>query len=167
MSDPREPVFDDDNPEWTEEDFAKARPPEEFLPPEALALFKRGRGPQKAPTKQLVSLRLSPDVLERFKASGPGWQTRIDGVLREHVAGEAENGNARDAGLAAKYDEETDALFVRVAHGAVVESEEVRPGLVIDFDASGKIVGFEVLNAHERVAPGALRASAAGAHDER
>lgn len=167
MSDPREPVFDDDNPEWTEEDFAKARPPEEFLPPEALALFKRGRGPQKAPTKQLVSLRLSPGVLERFKAGGPGWQTRIDGVLRDHVAAEAEHGNVRDAGLTAQYDEETDALFVRVAQGAVVESEEVRPGLVVDFDASGKIVGFEVLNAHESVAPGALRGSAARAHDER
>lgn len=167
MSDPREPVFDDDNPEWTEEDFAKARPAEEILPPEALALFKKRRGPQKAPTKQLVSLRLSPDVLERFKASGPGWQTRIDGVLREHVADRSEPGNVRDAGLEARYDEETDALFVRVAEGAVVESEEVRPGLVIDFDASGKIVGFEVLNAHETVAPGAFPRRAAGAHDER
>ena len=167
MSDPREPVFDDDNPEWTEEDFAKARPAEEMLPPEALALFKRGRGPQKAPTKQLVSLRLSPDVLERFKADGPGWQTRIDGVLRDHVTERGADANVRDAGLAAEYDEETDALFVRVADGAVVATEEVRPGLVVDFDASGKIVGFEVLNAHERVAPGVLRRSTAGAHDER
>lgn len=165
-SDPRKYVLDEDNPEWTDEDFAKARPYDE-LPEELKSVFKRGRGPQKAPTKQLVSLRLSPDVLERFKASGPGWQTRIDGVLREHVAEKAEAGNVRDAGVEAKYDEETDALFVRVAHGAVADSEEVRPGLVVDFDASGKIVGFEVLNAHERVAPGALRGSAAGAHDER
>ena len=165
-SDPRKYVLDEDNPEWTDEDFAKARPYDE-LPEELKRVFKRGRGPQKAPTKQLVSLRLSPDVLERFKASGPGWQTRIDGVLREHVADGSEPGNVRDAGLEARYDEETDALFVRVADGAVVESEEVRPGLVIDFDASGRIVGFEVLNAHETVAPGALPRRAAGAHDER
>lgn len=45
------------------------------------------RGPQKAPTKRLVSLRLSPEVLEHFKASGPGWQTRIDEALREAVRG--------------------------------------------------------------------------------
>lgn len=45
-------------------------------------VIRRGkRGPQKAPTKKLVSLRLSPEVIEHFKASGPGWQTRIDSVL--------------------------------------------------------------------------------------
>ena len=45
-------------------------------------VVRRGkRGPQKAPTKKLVSLRLSPEVVEHFKASGPGWQTRIDDTL--------------------------------------------------------------------------------------
>ncbi len=45
-------------------------------------VVRRGkRGPQKAPTKKLVSLRLSPEVVEHFKASGPGWQTRIDETL--------------------------------------------------------------------------------------
>jgi uncharacterized protein (DUF4415 family) len=45
-------------------------------------IVRRGkRGPQKAPTKKLVSLRLSPEVVEHFKASGPGWQTRIDETL--------------------------------------------------------------------------------------
>jgi uncharacterized protein (DUF4415 family) len=43
------------------------------------------RGPQKAPTKKLVSLRLSPEVVEHFKASGPGWQTRIDSTLRQSI----------------------------------------------------------------------------------
>src|SRR5271163_425277 len=39
-------------------------------------VVRRGkRGPQKAPTKKLVSLRLSPEVIEHFKADGPGWQT--------------------------------------------------------------------------------------------
>jgi|ERR1035438_606935 uncharacterized protein (DUF4415 family) len=39
------------------------------------------RGPQKTPTKKLVSLRLSPEVIDHFKATGPGWQTRIDTTL--------------------------------------------------------------------------------------
>jgi uncharacterized protein (DUF4415 family) len=43
------------------------------------------RGPQKAPTKKLVSLRLSPEVLEHFKAKGPGWQTRIDETLKAAI----------------------------------------------------------------------------------
>lgn len=43
------------------------------------------RGPQKSPTKQLVSLRLSPEVLEHFKAQGPGWQTRIDQTLKSAI----------------------------------------------------------------------------------
>ncbi|NEW95160.1 BrnA antitoxin family protein [Rhodopseudomonas sp. BR0G17] len=79
----KEPVFDDDNPEWTEQDFANARPPEEILPPEILAQFKNTRGPQKAPTKVPVSIRLSADVVEHYKATGPGWQSRIDETLRK------------------------------------------------------------------------------------
>ena len=41
------------------------------------------RGPQKAPVKQAVYLRLDADILERFKAGGPGWQTRINQALRD------------------------------------------------------------------------------------
>ncbi|HTX76490.1 MAG TPA: BrnA antitoxin family protein [Terracidiphilus sp.] len=42
-------------------------------------VVRRGkRGPQKAPTKKLVSLRLSSEVVEHFRSTGPGWQTRID-----------------------------------------------------------------------------------------
>jgi len=53
-------------------------------------VVRRGkRGPQKAPTKRLVSLRLSPEVVEHFKATGRGWQTRIDGVLLESVKNRA------------------------------------------------------------------------------
>jgi len=40
------------------------------------------RGPQKAPTKERISLRLSRDVVEHFRATGEGWQTRIDEVLQ-------------------------------------------------------------------------------------
>lgn len=49
-------------------------------------VVRRGkRGPQKAPTKKLVSLRLSPEVIEHFKADGPGWQTRIDTTLLKAI----------------------------------------------------------------------------------
>ena len=45
---------------------------------------KRGeRGPQKAPTKVPVTIRLSPDVVEKFRATGEGWQTRVDAALRD------------------------------------------------------------------------------------
>jgi len=70
-----------DNPEWTSKDFAKARPFSEALPNLA-ASIRKGRGPNKAPTKKLVSLRLSGQVLEAYKAKGPGWQSRIDEDLR-------------------------------------------------------------------------------------
>jgi uncharacterized protein (DUF4415 family) len=70
-----------DNPEWTRKDFAKARPFAEALPGLA-ASIRKGRGPNKAPTKKLVSLRLSGEVLEAYKAKGPGWQSRIDDDLR-------------------------------------------------------------------------------------
>jgi uncharacterized protein (DUF4415 family) len=40
------------------------------------------RGPQKAPTKQKVTLRLTRAVLAHFRETGPGWQSRIDEILR-------------------------------------------------------------------------------------
>lgn len=85
MSGKPEVIFDDDNPEWTEEDFARARPIEEF--PELLAAFPkmRGRpaGSVKPDAKQPVSLRLDPDVLAHFRATGRGWQSRINEALRK------------------------------------------------------------------------------------
>lgn len=48
--------------------------------------FPGQRGRQKRPTKVLVTMRFSPEVLEFFKMAGDGWQTRINDVLREHVA---------------------------------------------------------------------------------
>ncbi|AMJ61681.1 BrnA antitoxin family protein [Bosea sp. PAMC 26642] len=81
----RKIVFDDDNPEWTEEDFRTARPGWE-LPPEILAAFPNTkRGPQVAPTKVQITLRLDRDVVERFRATGSGWQTRINEVLKKAV----------------------------------------------------------------------------------
>ena len=45
------------------------------------------RGPQRAPTKQLVSLRLSQNVLDHFRATGAGWQARIDDTLQSAIQG--------------------------------------------------------------------------------
>lgn len=71
-----------ESPELTDEQMAKARPFAEVFP-ELAASIRRGRGPNKAPTKKLVSLRLSPDVLDHYRSKGPGWQTRIDEALRK------------------------------------------------------------------------------------
>jgi uncharacterized protein (DUF4415 family) len=66
----------------TKEDFAKARPFAEALS-ELAASIRKGRGPNKAPTKKLVSLRLSGQVIDAYRAKGPGWQSKIDADLRK------------------------------------------------------------------------------------
>ena len=73
-----------DNPEWNAGDIAGAKPFAEAFP-ELAAKARRLRGPQKKATKKLVSLRLSPDVLERFRSTGRGWQARIDEALRKSL----------------------------------------------------------------------------------
>jgi uncharacterized protein (DUF4415 family) len=80
----KEQAFDNENPEWTAEDFARARPAVEVVP-EIVAAYLRRRGRQKTPTKNLISLRLDPDVIEHFRARGKGWQARINATLRKAV----------------------------------------------------------------------------------
>ncbi len=68
---------------------AKADPDAQPLTPKQLKSMiplraLRGR-PKSARTKQLVSVRYSPEVLAYFKATGEGWQSRMDGVLRKYV----------------------------------------------------------------------------------
>ena len=77
---PVQPGFED-NPEWTEADFVKARPAAEVLPPELYRSLTRGRGPAKQPTKRPVSIRLSASVLDYYRALGAGWQTRLNADL--------------------------------------------------------------------------------------
>jgi len=72
---------DPDNPEVTAEQARVARPFAEAFP-ELAATLRRSRGPQKAPTKQLVSLRLDAETVAAFKATGPGWQGRMNEALR-------------------------------------------------------------------------------------
>lgn len=80
---------DPDAREWTDEDFASARPAAEFFPPDtyaALVAMKRSRGRPKADVpKVFTAIRLDADVLETFKATGKGWQTRINAALRQFV----------------------------------------------------------------------------------
>lgn len=78
------------NPEWTAAMIAEARPAKEVLPKlfgtrTAAAMLKpRGR-PKSSNSKVAISLRLRPETLARWKATGPGWQTRMAEVLRESV----------------------------------------------------------------------------------
>ncbi len=78
------PFDDPDNPEWTAADFARARPLADFpVLVAALAAKPRGRPPGSTTSaKSLVSLRLDNDVIERFRAGGPGRQSRINAALR-------------------------------------------------------------------------------------
>lgn len=74
-----------DNPELTEEEMRQARPFAEVFP-QLAENIKRGRGrPPVENPKQQVTLRLDADVIERFKAGGPGWQSRINDELRKAV----------------------------------------------------------------------------------
>lgn len=54
-----------------------------------------------------------------------------------------------------RYDSEADAFYLRLADGPIVESEEVRPGIVLDFDSQGRVLGIEILDASEQIADGA------------
>jgi len=78
---------DPDNPELTAEDFARMRPASEIHPDFVEDWLRRKRGKQKAPTKVLVSLRLEREVVERLRATGRGWQTRANDMLRKAVLG--------------------------------------------------------------------------------
>ena len=49
-----------------------------------------------------------------------------------------------------EYDQQADAMYIRLKAGAVAESEEVRPGVVLDFDAEGQVLGIEMLDVSER-----------------
>lgn len=69
--------------ELTEADFERAVPFSEL--PESLQakLARRPRGPQKAPVKERITIRLSPEVVAPFRATGDGWQTRLDAALKD------------------------------------------------------------------------------------
>lgn len=74
-------IPDDDIPEMTDADFAAAKSLRVTMP-DVVEVMKRGRGrPKVQNPKQRVSLRLDPKVIAAYKATGEGWQSRINDVL--------------------------------------------------------------------------------------
>lgn len=63
-------------------DLKEFRPASEALPP-SLQRKVGVRGPQVAPTKERITIRLSPEVVNTFRATGAGWQTRLDTALKD------------------------------------------------------------------------------------
>jgi uncharacterized protein (DUF4415 family) len=91
-----DPELHEENPEWTQRDFAKAKPASEILPPEVIAQFKnKGGRPRIENPKEAVKLRIDADVLAKFRESGPGWQTRINGILRAAMSIRASRAEAK------------------------------------------------------------------------
>jgi len=81
----RKPLIDEDGEvrEITAEEVALFKPFSTLPKAEQRMLLSvRKRGPQKAPRKVPISIRLSPDVAEGLRATGEGWQRRADEVLR-------------------------------------------------------------------------------------
>ena len=74
-------LIDDANPEWTGEEVERAVPFSGL--PHSLRVKLGVRGPQKSPVKERITIRLSPEVVEKFRASGDGWQTRVDAALKD------------------------------------------------------------------------------------
>jgi uncharacterized protein (DUF4415 family) len=75
-------VHDDDVPELTDADFAKARPFAKAFPEQHRSWKKRGRPTVEKP-KVLIGFRLDADVVSGIKASGRGYNARVEKVLRE------------------------------------------------------------------------------------
>lgn len=73
-----------DNPEMTDAELGNARPFADAFP-ELAASIRRARGKQKLPVKVRVTLRLDEATVAAFKATGPGWQTRIGEVVKKGV----------------------------------------------------------------------------------
>jgi uncharacterized protein (DUF4415 family) len=76
-------LIDDENPEWTDEMFANSMRLSDL--PELLQAKLRGR-PKLVETKERITIRLSRDVVEQFRAGGAGWQTRVDAALKDWLA---------------------------------------------------------------------------------
>jgi uncharacterized protein (DUF4415 family) len=87
----RKPLTDKDGEvrELTLADMKRFKPASEVLSKDLLAVLpkrKRGeRGAQKSPTKESVTIRFSREVLDYFRESGVGWQTKINNALKDWV----------------------------------------------------------------------------------
>ncbi|KAF0115762.1 MAG: hypothetical protein FD163_2093 [Hyphomonadaceae bacterium] len=87
MSKSKKIIIDNDNPEWTDEIFAKSIDVRGKSLVEAANALRRARGKQIEPKKIPISIRLSENVISHFKAGGMGWQSRIEQALQDVIAG--------------------------------------------------------------------------------
>lgn len=74
---------DEENPKWTDADLACARPFPEMFPELSRQLMAQGGRPRLARPKLHVGFRLAADVVEGIKATGKGYNARVERVLRE------------------------------------------------------------------------------------
>ena len=78
-------ALDSDTWELTGDDFARMKPASE-LTPHVVERATRRRGLQRAPIKERITIRLDADITAHFRATGPGWQTRLNDTLRQAIA---------------------------------------------------------------------------------
>ena len=82
-------LIDIDNPEWTAEEARMANTFSGLPKTLQTKLARRARGAQLAATKERITIRLSPTVVESFRATGTGWQTRMDAALQDWLSSHA------------------------------------------------------------------------------
>mgnify|MGYP001810207646 FL=1 len=82
---------DPDAPEWTDEMFANAIPYPEYMAKREK--LKAGRPLVNGIAKKPVTLRLDEDLVEQLRASGKGWQTRLNAQIRQWINEEAKGSN--------------------------------------------------------------------------
>ena len=75
----------DDSPEWTDEDFHRAKPFSEVFPEQYKSWKSRGR-PKAGNPKVHIGFRLAPDVVNGIRATGRGYNARVEKVLRDALA---------------------------------------------------------------------------------
>ena len=74
-------IHDIENPEWTQEEFRRARPVAEFFPH-----LVAEQDIQQGLTKEPTSVRLNPEIVAYFKSYGREWQIKLNTVLMEYIA---------------------------------------------------------------------------------
>lgn len=75
--------------ELTAADMKRMKSTSEVLPAELAAILPKRkpgqRGPAKRPTKESITLRLDPEIVEHFRGTGPGWHGRINKTLKDAI----------------------------------------------------------------------------------
>ena len=83
-------ALDPDTHELTIADFARMKPVSEVTPHvlERASPRRSKRGKQRASVKERITIRIDADIAAHFRATGPGWQTRLNDALRHAIARE-------------------------------------------------------------------------------